>query len=1506
MQLLREQIHFVITKKKKRTFFCWPFLFFLSIFASCLAPEVPKNSERNDSISSRTPVVTTHDHQLIFADPFDIDGLNITINWLPIVSVKNLANHRIKLYPDASCTLGENDFGLTGSTYNINNSLIFGLPDGVYYGRVNAIDSDGNEFTGPCSDDSIILDSTAPVDNTANLQFTFLVDNDGNDIAVTWTAFSDLYLDDHILTTYTDAACSVGEVNHGRTSSSSNGDAIVIDGLADGVYYATVLAIDVHGFATVSSCSTDSIVVDSVSPVDNTATALFTDNSDSDGNDIAVTWTAFSDANLLNHQIFTYTDAACTLGEINHGATGSSTNSNSTIVDGLTAGTYYMKIVALDIAGNSTTSACSADSILIDLSAPVDNAANLQFSAASVTVGNDVSVSWTAFSDTDLSNHKLYTYTNSSCASGEVDHGFTGNSTNADAAIIDGLGDGRYYAIVEAYDLANNKTTSACSSDFILVDNNSPVDNTANLQFTNAADSDGNSIAVTWTAFSDANLADHQVSTFTEGTCTTPSGVAHGLSGSTVNAASLSGLGDGSYFAKVAAHDSVGNITTSACSTDSIIVDTISPSDNTANLQFTDAFDNDGNLLALTWTAFSDTNLTNYRLYTYTDAACSVGEINHGLTGNSSTTNSLIVTGLAEGTYYGKVAAVDIVGHETNSACSSDSIVVDKTAPVDNTANLIFVDASDLDGNDLSVSWTAFSDATLADYGLRTYTNSLCTTGEVDHGKIGSTAVANASIVDGVVEGTIYAKVEAFDNAGNATLSACSSDFIIVDFLSPVDNIATFTFDNPSNASGSNISTSWVAFSDVNLSDHRIYASVNADCSASIDTGLTGSSNNSANISSLPDGTYYGRVKAIDLTGKETLSACSVDTIIVDTTLPVDNTANVQFSAAISSDGLNLAVTWTAFSDSHLTDHEVRTYTDPACSSGETIHTLTGSTSNAATISLAAVVGTYYAKVRAIDIAGNSQTSACSSDSILIDSDVPVDNTANIQFTAPADNLGDNIAVSWTPFSDANLANHQLYTSLLSDCSAPTDHGLTGTTSNNNSSIIDGLADGTYYAQVKAIDAVGNETLSACGSDTIIVDKVLPVDNTANLQFTDSFDTDGNDLAITWTAFSDSNLSDHGLKTYTDAACTIGETDHGKTSAATNSNASIVDGLSDGKYYATVSAYDVAGNAVTSACSTDFIIVDKTLPSAGSPISFTTDTDSDGNNLALTWNAFSDTNLSDHGLKTFTDSACSSGETDHGLTGSTTNSNNTLVDGLADASYWATVTAIDAAGNSSTASCSTDFIIVDSSAPVDNTADLQFSNLTDADGDNLEVTWTAFSDLSLSNHRLKTYTDSACTLNEVDHGLTGTTTNSDNTIINGLGPATYFAKVSALDALGRETLSACSTDSITVATNVPLSFDFSSYDYGTPGVTTSKTFTLTNNGNTTSGTITTSFNDAGTAAAWNTITDNCHGNTLAVDANCTIVVDFQPTTLAASTYTAILEITAAPGSTELINLTGTK
>jgi alpha-tubulin suppressor-like RCC1 family protein len=115
-------------------------------------------------------------------------------------------------------------------------------------------------------------------------------------------------------------------------------------------------------------------------------------------------------------------------------------------------------------------------------------------------------------------------------------------------------------------------------------------------------------------------------------------------------------------------------------------------------------------------------------------------------------------------------------------------------------------------------------------------------------------------------------------------------------------------------------------------------------------------------------------------------------------------------------------------------------------------------------------------------------------------------------------------------------------------------------------------------------------TKASMNGSQVVIDSTAPTDNNADVQFTSAFDSDGNNLAMTWTAFSDNvAVTDHRIILYTDAACSTGAIDMGLTGSAIAVDNGVVDSVPDGTYYSTVTAYDAAGNSTVSACSTDTI-----------------------------------------------------------------------------------------------------------------------------------------------------------------------------------------------------------------------------------------------------------------------------------------------------------------------------
>ena len=410
-------------------------------------------------------------------------------------------------------------------------------------------------------------------------------------------------------------------------------------------------------------------------------------------------------------------------------------------------------------------------------------------------------------------------------------------------------------------------------------------------------------------------------------------------------------------------------------------------------------------------------------------------------------------------------------------------------------------------------------------------------------------------------------------------------------------------------------------------------------------------------------------------------------------------------------------------------------------------------------------------------------------------------------FTDTFDVDGNDVAITWDAFSDnIGVTDHRIILYTDSGCSSGAiDKGLTGSSAASDNGIVDSIADGAYYATVTAYDSAGNSSVSDCSTDNIIIDSTAPVDTGADLQFTDVVDTDGDNVAITWTPFNDPNLTDHYIKLYNDVGCNTSAYNMGLTNSPSANDNGIVNGLPEGRYWGQVIAYDIAGNETWSLCSSDFLVVDSGAPTGGSAPSFTDTYDNDGDDINVTWDSFVDANLLNHEIKFYTSPDCSGVAAHTFSTDQNSNYHYNVVDVASDGIYYATVTAHDRAGNASVSACSgtiAESITVDTTAPTGGSAP-SFTDSSDNDGNDIAITWTPFSDTpgsGLDDHTINLYTGAGCSGTAAYTISTGSTNADDNSVIDGIADGTYSATVTAIDAAGNGSISACSSGTIQVIT----------------------------------------------------------------------------------------------------------
>lgn len=418
----------------------------------------------------------------------------------------------------------------------------------------------------------------------------------------------------------------------------------------------------------------------------------------------------------------------------------------------------------------------------------------------------------------------------------------------------------------------------------------------------------------------------------------------------------------------------------------------------------------------------------------------------------------------------------DLAGNGPSGVDSGVSVTIDTNAP-SNQNSVLASSAVEQGGTGITIasSGTASNEVWLAPAGQTAY-------GDFS---AGSTMVEAASgtatsINTPADEGTYYLYV--IDLAGN--VSAASTASVVVDNTAPTNQDTVLASSSTVQGGVSvTIASSGTASNQVWLAPSG--QTVLGDFSAGSD--MTQAASGTATSISAPadEGTYYAYV--IDEAGN--VSSASSASVTVDNTAPANQDTVLASSTAVQGGtGVTIVSSGDVANQVWLAPAG---QTDAGDFSGGS--TMTQAASGTATsVNAPADEGTYYLYV--IDEAGN--VSSASSASVLVDDTDPTDNTADPQFTDGTDYDGDDIAVTWTAFTDpsgSGIADHRLYTSTSSDCSGATDHGLTGSATNSDGAIIDGLVDGTYYLRVRAYDAAGNSTLSACSTDTLVVNTALAV-----------------------------------------------------------------------------------------------------------------------------------------------------------------------------------------------------------------------------------------------------------------------------------------------------------------------------------------------------------------------------------------------------------------------------
>ena len=725
------------------------------------------------------------------------------------------------------------------------------------------------------------------------------------------------------------------------------------------------------------------------------------------------------------------------------------------------------------------------------------------------------------------------------------------------------------------------------------------------------------------------------------------------------------------------------------------------------------------------------------------------------------------------------VRAYDVAG---NSSLASITVnVADISYPTVPSALV----ASNISSAAFTLGWTAATDNVgVAGYRLDVSLNSGFTSFVAGYGNkdIGNVVRTN---IAGLSAGTAYyARLRAYDAAGNVSPNSASLPVTTIDTSSPTVPAGLAA----SNVGGSAFTLGWTASTDnVGVVGYRLDVSLNSGFTSFVsgynskDVGAVTSSL----ISGLSDGVaYYARLRAYDAAGNVSANSASLLTTTLDVSSP---TAPLGLAASnIGAAGFTLG--WTAAADNvGVAGYRL----DVSLNSGFTSFVTGYSNKDLGSVASTVVSGLsaqtpYYARLRAYDAAGNISANQAP---LLVTTLAAPDVTApNAPTGLVASNISDTgFMLGWTASTDnVGVTGYRLDVSLNSGFTSFVTGYSNLALGKVTSAAIAGLsAQTSYYVRLRAYDAAGN--ISANQAPLLVTTLAAP-DVTAPNAPTGLVASNISDTGfmLGWTAATD-NVGVTGYRL--DVSLNSGFTSFvaGYSNLALGNVTSVaIAGLSaQTPYYARLRAYDAAGNISVNQAPllvTTLAAPDVTAPNAPTGLAASNISDT---GFTLGWAAATD-NVGVTGYRL--DVSLNSGFTSFVAGYSNLalgNVTSVAIAGLsAQTPYYARLRAYDAAGNVSANSVSrlaTTLAAPDVTPPNAPTG-LVSSNISDM---GYTLGWSAATDnVGVSGYRLDVSLNSGFTsfvagYNNLNLG------NVTSVGISGLSAQTpYYARVRAYDAAG--------------------------------------------------------------------------------------------------------------------------
>jgi pectin methylesterase-like acyl-CoA thioesterase len=784
----------------------------------------------------------------------------------------------------------------------------------------------------------------------------------------------------------------------------------------------------------------------------------------------------------------------------------------------------------------------------------------------------------------------------------------------------------------------------------------------------------------------------------------------------------------GSYYYKVTAVDLGGN----ASSTASV---SVLPPDHTAPKALaTISVSLSTSSVKLDWASNSEADLAGYNVYRAASADGTFTKLTASPRTSSDYTDSTAPVGV---TSFYRVTAVDKSGNESTPVAAS-GVRKDGVAP----ATVKSLTGSRTDAG-ITLKWGANTEADLVGYLVTRATTSGGTYTKLTANPITASTFEDTTAAAG---GSYFYKVTALDISGNSS-SAASVSVLPPDVTAPkaVAPIST-------TLSTSAVKLDWASNSESDLAGYNVYRATAADGAYTRLTATPRTASDYTDTTAPVGVTSYYKVTAVDVSGNES-TPVPASGVRKDGVAP----ATVKSLTGTRTTDAVVKLDWAANGEADLVGYVVTR----ATTSGGTYTKLTQTpiTEVAFEDQAAPAGGSYFYKVTALDLSGNSSSAA--SVSVL-----PPDTTAPKAVTGTVVSTDTSrVKLDWASNSESDLAGYNVYRAASAD-GAYAKLTAAPRTSSDYSDTAAPVGVTSYY-RITAVDKTGNESapLAASGVRKDGVAPAAPKTLTATAA--------ANGITLEWADNTDADLAGYLVSRSDSATGTYTKL----TSAPITESTYLDTTASAGAAYYQVSAVDLSGNTSTVA-NVSFIPADTTAPAVVAGLT----AKGGDKQIALTWTVGADADLAGYNLYRWVDGADAAKDAVKLTTAPVTAASYTDKAVPDAAGYRYAVTAVDKVGNESARSTDVLAAVADTTAPGAPTAVTATGSLAD-----VALDWADQSDADLAGYLVSRSDSATGTFTKLTAIPITASAFEDTTAVAG---TEHFYQVTAVDQTGNESAAA--------------------------------------------------------------------------------------------------------------------